>query len=100
MRPTSRKGTASSNLLQSVGFGKNHTVAKISGNIAKLSIDYRYAQIVAYNKANLQPIAVVRPDANAHYEIHGLNTDLNLFVCVFDLNQEYNAMISDNVVPK
>lgn len=75
-------------------------IAKIQGSIKKLGQQYKDAKIVLYNKANLQPIAVRKPDQNGNYQFLGLNRDLKTFIVALDQNQEFNAVIQDNVVPK
>ncbi len=100
MKPCSRKAMPSGNLLQDVGFGSKNTVAKIQGSTKKLGQRYQNANVVLYNKANLQPIVITRPDTNGDYQFLGLNTDLKTFVVAFDQKQQYNAVIQDNVVPK
>ena len=98
MRPCHRRALQASSLLQSVNTGP--VVAKIRGSVKKLGDAYQNANIVLYNKVNLQPIAVRRPDQNGNYQFLGLNTDLKTFVIAFDKNQKFNAVIQDNVVPK
>ncbi len=85
-------------LLQPITTGR--TIAKIQGSIKKVGQQYKDANVVLYNKANLQPIAITRPDTNGDYQFLGLNTDLKTFVVAFDQKQQYNAVIQDNVVPK
>ena len=58
------------------------------------------ATVVVYNKANLQPIAIRKPDADGNYQFLGLNTDLKTFIVAFDKNQQFNAVIQYNVRPK
>ena len=98
MKPYSRKPRNSSDLLQAITTGP--VIAKITGSIKKLGQNYQNATVVLYNKANLQPIAVRKPDQNGNYQFLGLNTNLKTFVVAFDKNQQYNAVIQDNVVPK
>ena len=100
MKPCSRKAMHSGSLLQDVGFGAKNTVASIKGSVKKLGQQYEDATLVLYNKANLQPIAVRRPDQNGNYQFLGLNTDLKTFIVAFDKKQQFNAVIQDNVVPK
>ncbi|RYL22099.1 hypothetical protein [Acinetobacter piscicola] len=100
MKPCSRKVMQRGNLLQDIGFGSKNTVASIEGTIKKLGVNYRNATVVLYNKANLQPIAIRKPDSNGNYQIHGLNNSLNCFVVAFDSTKQYNAVVQDNVVPK
>lgn len=78
----------------------NLVLAKIKGTTSKLGERYNGALVTLYNKVNLQPLAVTRSDQNGDYQFLGLNTDLKTFIVTFDPKQEYNAVISDNVVPK
>jgi len=98
LKPCSRKPKPSPNLLQSISVGP--VVAKIQGTVKKLGQQYKDATLVLYNKSNLQPIAVSRPDQNGNYKFLGLNTDLKTFIVAFDQKQKFNAVIQDNVVPK
>jgi hypothetical protein len=98
MKPCSRKVLHSSNLLQNINIGS--TVTKVKGSVKKIGNQYKDAIVVLYNKANLQPIAVRKPDENGNYKFLGLNTDLKTFIVAFDKNQQFNAVIQDNVVPK
>lgn len=98
MKPCSRKAMPSSSCLQNITTGP--VVAKIKGSVKKLGMQYQNATVVLYNKANLQPIAVRKPDQNGNYQFLGLNTDLKTFIVAFDKKQQFNAVIQDNVVPK
>ncbi|MFW2099043.1 hypothetical protein [Acinetobacter johnsonii] len=98
MMPISRKALRAPNLLQNISAGS--VIAKVKGSVKKLGEQYRYATVVLYNKSNLQPIAIFKPDQNGDYKFLGLNTDLKTFIVAFDMNQEFNAVIQDNVVPK
>lgn len=92
------KATPSWYFLQGISTGP--VVAKITGSVKKLGEKYQDATIVLYNKGNLQPIAIQKPDANGSYRFLGLNTSLNTFIVAFDQKQQYNAVTQDNVVPK
>lgn len=100
MKPCSRKSLTSSNLLQNIDLRVNSTIASIEGSIKKLGSNYNNATVVLYNKVNLQPLAARRPDKNGNYRFLGLNTELKTFIVAFDQNQQFNAVIQDNVVPK
>lgn len=97
MRPF-KKSLKTSRFLQSVNTGP--VIAKIQGSVKKIGDKYKEATIALYNKANLQPIAVRKPDQNGNYQFLGLNTDLKTFIVAFDQKQQFNAVIQDNVVPK
>lgn len=92
------KPIVSASFLQQITLSNN--VAKIKGSVKKLGNAYQNANIVLYSKANLQPIAIRKPDQNGNYQFLGLNTSLKTFIVAFDQNQEFNAIIQDNVVPK
>ena len=98
MRPVSRKALHSSHLMQIISTGP--VIAKVMGSVKKLGQQYQNASVVLYNKANLLPIAIRRPDQNGNYQFLGLNTDLKTFIVAFDKKQQFNAVIQDNVVPK
>lgn len=98
MRPCRHRAMYSSDLLQPIAVGP--VIAKITGSTKKLGEIYQNATVVLYNKANLQPISVGKPDQNGNYQFLGLNTDLKTFIVAFDQNQQFNAVIQDNVVPK
>lgn len=88
----------SSSFLQTIPTGP--VIAKVMGSVKKLGQQYQNATVVLYNKDNLQPIAVKKPDQNGNYQFLGLNTDLKTFIVAFDKKQQFNAVIQDNVVPK
>lgn len=100
MKPLGRQVAKHSNLLLEVGFGSKNTVASIKGSTKKLGEKYKNCLVVLYNKANLQPLAVRKPDADGNYQIYGLNNSLDCFLVAFDSAKQYNAVIQDNVVPK
>ena len=98
MKFCSRVALKSNNHVQNIQGGQ--VIAKIQGSVKKLGQQYQDATVVLYNKANLLPIAVRKPDENGNYKFLGLNTDLKTFVVAFDANKQFNAVIQDNVVPK
>ena len=98
MKPVSRKVLPNSILLQNISVGP--VIAKVAGSVKKLGQQYKDATVVLYNKANLLPVAIRKPDQNGNYQFLGLNTDLKTFIVAFDKNQQFNAVIQDNVVPK
>lgn len=100
MKPVGRGVMPSAILLQKINLNQNSTIAKIQGSTRKLGKQYENATVVLYSKANLQPISVTKPNQNGNYQFLGLNTGLKTFIVAFDKNQQYNAIIQDNVVPK
>ena len=100
MKPISQKVMPSSNNLQPTILTPTSIIGSIKGSVKKLGQNYQNADLVLYNKANLQPIAIRKPDQNGNYHFLGLNTDIKTFVVAFDQNQQFNAVIQDGVVPK
>lgn len=98
MKPIQRILTPSFSHIQPIATGP--VIAKVKGSVKMMGVKYRTAVVVLYNKANLQPILLQRPNQNGDYQFLGLNTDLKTFVVAFDQNQHFNAVIQDNVVPK
>ena len=98
MKFCSRIAIKSNNHFQNIQGGL--VIAKIQGSVKKLGQQYQDATVVLYNKANLQPITMRKPDQLGNYQFFGLNTDLKTFIVAFDKNQQFNAVIQDNVVPK
>ena len=98
MKPLSRRAMPGILWMQQIVVGP--VIAKIQGSTKKLGQQYPDAIVVLYNKANLQPIAVKKPDINGNYQFLGLNTGLKTFVVALDQKQQFNAVIQDNVVPK
>lgn len=98
MKPCQYIAKPSSAWLQNIASGP--VIAKVQGSVKKLGQQYQNATVVLYSKANLQPIAIRKPDQNGNYQFLGLNTDLKTFIVAFDKQQKFNAVIQDNVVPK
>lgn len=74
--------------------------SSINGSINKQGEKYTDALVILYNKSNLLPIAVSKPDIKGRYQFLNLYADLKTFIVAFDQKQKYNAVIQDNVVPK
>ena len=98
MRHINFFASTSSYFLQNIS--QENVIASIKGATTKLGEQYNGATVVLYNKANLQPLMIKRTDKNGSYQFLGLNNKLNLFIVAFDNNQQYNAVIQDNVIPK
>ncbi|RLL16980.1 hypothetical protein [Acinetobacter chengduensis] len=74
--------------------------SSIKGSINKQGEKYIDAMVILYNRSNLLPIAVSKPDIKGRYQFLNLYADLKTFIVAFDQKQQYNAVIQDNVVPK
>lgn len=94
----SRSVKSSSSYLQNIDVGP--VVAKIQGSVRELGQQYKDATVALYNKQNLQPLAIRKPDQAGNYQFLGLNTNLKTFIMAFDKQHKFNAIIQDNVRPK
>ena len=100
MNPVSFKPMPSSNNLQPTILTPTSIIGSIKGSVKKLGQNYQNADVVLYNKANLQPIAIRKPKDNGDYSFLGLTTDKKTFVIAFDAKKQFNAVIQDQVMPK
>lgn len=103
MKPLQRIAKIHSLFLNSnyeLNFGEKNTIAQIHGQVQKLSKNYSEALVVLFNKVDMKAIAFRKPDIDGNYAFLGLNTSLKVFIVAFDQQQQYNAVIQDNVVPK
>ena len=98
MKPSSRKAFHSASFLQNIDAGP--VIAKIQGSTKKLGQQYNDVIVALYNKANMQPITITKPDNDGNYQFLGLNTSLKTFIVAFDQGLQFNAVIQDNVVPE
>lgn len=101
--PISRKSMHSSNLIDAsycTNFGSDNTPRKISGTVKKLAKKYQNSTVAIFRKADLQLIAVCKPDSAGNYSVNGLNKDVMCFIVAFDGAKKYNAVIQDMVTPK
>lgn len=83
-----------------VDLGTPTVISSIKGSVKKLGQKYQNATIVLFRKNNLQAIAIRKPDSEGNYQFNSLDVNLKTFIVAFDQNQEFNAVIQDNVVPK
>ena len=103
MKPVDRRVLNSSNFLRgdfNSNFGVSNTVASIQGSVKKLGINYQNTKVILYSKIDLLPYAAAQPGRDGNYKFLGLNRDLKTFIVAFDKDQQFNAVIQDNVVPK
>lgn len=100
MRPASRKSTPSENHYQPTVLESNSTIGSIKGVVKKLGQNYKSAILVVYDKVNLHPIAAKKPQLNGGYVFNGIPASTKTFIVALDRNQQFNAVIQDNVVPK
>lgn len=77
-----------------------NVISRIEGSVRRLGEQYTNAVVILYNKSNLQPIAIRKPDESGNYQFLGLDINLKTFIVAFDKKQQFNAVIQDNVVPK
>lgn len=90
----------SKHLINLVDLGTPSIISSIRGSVEKLGQKYQNATIVLFGKNNLQAIAIRKSDSEGNYQFNGLGANLKTFIVAFDQNQQFNAVIQDNVVPK
>lgn len=103
MKPISRKAFHSSDFISgdfNTNFGASSTVTSIKGTVKKLGEKYQNAMVALFVKKNLSPIAIRKPNSDGSYQFLGVNMDSKFFIVSFDNQNQYNAVIQDNVVPK
>ena len=73
---------------------------KIKGLIKKQGVIFGSTPVFAYKRSNGQLLWRTSSNQDGVYEFRNIAQGLECFVVALDPNQEYNAVIQDNVVPK
>lgn len=80
----------------SIGTG----IGSIKG-VVKLNKDtYSSSYVYLYSKSNYLPITYKKVNDDGSYAFNGLNKNLMYYLITFDLNNEYNAVVHDYIIPK
>ena len=79
-------------------YNSNH-LGVIKGQVKKLGSQYQ-AIVRIYEKRSGLLVAQKATGLNGDYSFNGLNIDMPYFLTAFDPNNQFNAVIQDNVVPK
>lgn len=73
--------------------------AKINGGVAKMNSKIS-AWVSVYERTSGLLIDKVKSSADGNYEFRDLSTRHRFFIIAHDPDQQFNAVIQDNVVPK
>lgn len=76
------------------GFGQ------IKGTTKKVGANYSPVPVCVFRRDNRQLLWEVKSKADGSYTFRNIAVGLECFVVAFDPNNQYNAVIQDNVVPK
>ena len=76
------------------GFGQ------IKGSTKKLGANYAPVLVCVFKRSNRQLLWETKSKADGSYAFRNIAVGLECFVVAFDPNNQYNAVIQDNVVPK
>ena len=76
------------------GFGQ------IKGTTKKVGANYSPVPVCVFKRSNRQLLWETTSKADGSYAFRNIAVGLECFVVAFDPNQQYNAVIQDNVVPK
>ena len=71
----------------------------VKGSTKKMGVAYSKVIVVLYNKENLQPIMLCKPDKNGDFNFSGLNTIINCF-CIAFSSELKNARVFDKIKPE
>jgi hypothetical protein len=83
-----------------VPVGVNQGFGQIKGVIKKLGGDYSRVPVCIFKKSNRQLLWETKSKSDGSYSFRNIAKELECFVVAFDPNNQYNAVIQDNVVPK
>ena len=74
-------------------------IKKIAGSIKKLGANYAFQKVCAYSRITNQLIAIAESDKDGNYKFE-LSSAAPVYIVALDHQQQFNAVIQDNVVPK
>ena len=78
----------------------NQGFATLKGSVQKLGSNYANASLCLFKKTTRELLWEIKPNKDGSYQFRNLATDMPCFIVAFDNNQQYNAVIQDNVIPK
>lgn len=76
------------------GFGQ------IKGTTKKIGVNYAPVPVCVFKRSNRQLLWETTSKADGSYAFRNIAAGLECFVVAFDPNNQFNAVIQDNVVPK
>lgn len=69
----------------------------IKGRTLKLGASYSFVNVCIFNRNTRTLLSEVMSNSDGSYYIRNIPVGLQCFVVAFDPNQQYNAVIQDNV---
>ena len=78
----------------------NQGLGKVDGVTKKLGSNYSPVPVCLFRRDNRQLLWETKSKADGSYAFRNIAVGLECFVVAFDPNNQYNAVIQDNVVPK
>ena len=75
-------------------------LGQIKGTTKKLGANYAPVPVCVFKRSNRQFLWETTSKADGSYAFRNIAVGLECFVVAFDPNNQYNAVIQDNVVPK
>jgi hypothetical protein len=83
-----------------VPVGVNQGFGQIKGAIKKVGANYSRVPVCVFRRDNRQLLWEITSKSDGSYAFRNIAKGLECFVVAFDPNNQYNAVIQDNVVPK
>lgn len=78
----------------------NQGFGQIKGTTKKVGANYSPVPVCCFRRDNRQLLWETTSKADGTYAFRNIAKGLECFVVAFDPNNQYNAVIQDNVVPK
>ena len=78
----------------------NQGFGQIKGTTKKVGANYSPVPVCVFRRDNRQLLWEIKSKADGSYAFRNIAVGLECFVVAFDPNNQYNAVIQDNVVPK
>lgn len=78
---------------------QSYTGGKIAGQVKKLGLAYP-CFVSVHERVGRKMIEMKETNGQGDYSFENLNTSFKFFVMAIDPNNQFNAVIQDNVVPK
>lgn len=79
---------------------ENQGFGQIKGTTKKVGANYSPVPVCVFKRSNRQLLWETKSKADGSYAFRNIAVGLECFVVAFDPNNQYNAVIQDNVVPK
>lgn len=78
---------------------QSYTGGKIAGQVKKLGLAYP-CFVSVHERVGRKLLEIKQTDRHGNYYFENLNMSFKFFVVAIDINNNFNAVIQDNVVPK